>query len=71
MNDIKILILGSIFLSLLFAAGILTMFYIVGKFNKIVQQYDIVIDGLKKENEAIVDLVRNSMMEILTTLKDK
>jgi len=71
MNDIKILILGSIFLSLLFAAGILTMFYIVCKFNKIVQQYDIVIDGLKKENEAIVDLVRNSMMEILTTLKDK
>lgn len=71
MNDIKILMLGTVFLVLLFIAGLLAMFYIVNRFNKIVQANDLAIAELKKENEYILKLVRDNMKEILNTLKDK
>ena len=71
MNDIKILMLGTVFLVLLFIGGLLAMFYIVRRFNEIVKSNHISIANLKKENEYIVKLVRDSMKEILNTLKDK
>jgi len=71
MNDVKILMLGTLFLVLLFVAGLLAMFYIVQRFNKIVQSNDLAIAQLKKENEYIIKLVRDNMKEILNTLKDK
>ena len=71
MNDIKILMLGTVFLILLFVAGLLAMFYIVRRFNNIVKSNDVAIADLKKENEYIVKLVRDSMKGILKTLKDR
>lgn len=71
MNDIKILMLGTVFLILLFVAGLLAMFYIVRRFNNIVKSNDFAIADLKKENEYIVKLVRDSMKDILKTLKDR
>lgn len=71
MNDIKILMLGTVFLILLFVAGLLAMFYIVRRFNNVVKSNDFAIADLKKENEYIVKLVRDSMKDILKTLKDR
>ena len=62
---------GSIFLVILFIMGIATMFYIVGRFNKIVNYYNQAISDLKKENEDLAFLVRENMKEILKALKHK
>lgn len=70
-NDVRILMLGSFFLVILFVAGLLAMFYIARRFNKIVKDYDKAICELKKENEDITAIMRENMKEILNILKEK
>lgn len=71
MNDVRILMLGSVFLVVLFVAGLFAMFYIAQRFNKIVKEYDRSISELKKENEDITAIMRQNMKEILNILKEK
>lgn len=70
-NDVRILMLGSFFLVILFVAGLLAMFYIARRFNEIVNDYEKAICELKKENEDITAIMRENMKEILNILKEK